>query len=53
MARLNTSISWFTMAIPDICSVPTCPTMILSKSPTKFVIPFWIIMGTAMPNIIL
>ena len=38
---------------PDICSVPTRPTIILSNNPTKFVIPFWIMMGMAIANIFL
>lgn len=32
IARLYTKISWFTIATPDICSVPSCPTIMLSKS---------------------
>ena len=36
-----------TMATPDICSVPTRPTMILSKSETKLVMAFCTIIGTA------
>lgn len=33
------------MATPVICSVPTRPTMMLSSRLTKFVMPFWIMMG--------
>ena len=47
-ARNQTNVSWFTMATPDIASVPTRPTMMLSSMFTKFVMPCWIMMGTAI-----
>ena len=53
MARLKTKISWLTMETPVICSVPTRPTMMLSSRLTKFVMPFWIMMGTATARTIL
>ena len=46
-ARLYTNMSWFTIATPDICSVPSCPTIMLSRKLTRFVIAFWIIIGMA------
>ena len=47
IARLYTKISWFTIATPDICSVPSCPTIILSKKLTRLVMAFCRIMGIA------
>ncbi len=41
------------MATPVICSVPTRPTMMLSSRLTKFVMPFWIMMGIATASAIL
>ena len=41
------------MEIPLIDSVPSWPTMMLSRRFTKFVIPFWTIMGTATASTIL
>ncbi len=38
------------MATPDIGSVPTCPTITLSSRLTKFVIRFWIRIGTSTAN---
>ena len=35
----------------DICTVPTCPTMILSSIATKFVIAFCIMIGIATVSI--
>ena len=43
--RLYTNMSWLTMATPDIGSVPTWPTMMLSSRLTKFVMTFWIRIG--------
>ena len=40
MPRLNMKNNWLTMATPFIWSSPTSPTMMLSKSDTKFVMPF-------------
>ena len=46
-------LNWFTMATPDICSVPTWPTIRLSSRFTKFVMTFWIIIGIATANVLL
>ena len=46
--RLKTKISWFAMATPDIGSVPSLPTIILSRRLTKLVMPFWTTIGTAI-----
>ena len=40
------------MDTPLIGSVPVCPTMMLSSRDTKFVIPFWIMIGTATASTI-
>ena len=46
MHSVKTIIIWFITATPFISAVPTLPIMILSSIFTKFVIPFWISIGT-------
>ena len=53
MHRLKTNSSVLAMETPVICSVPTRPTIILSSILTNCVMPFWIMMGTAMARAIL
>ena len=52
-ARYQTNSSSLTIATPDMGSVPTRPTMMLSTMLTKFVIPFWIMIGTAIASALL
>ena len=49
MHRLKINISWLTMATPLICTVLVWPTIMLSNRETKFVMVFWMTMGTATP----
>ena len=46
--RWYTKKSWFETLTAFIWSVPICPTIMLSKSETKFEIVFWIMIGITM-----
>ena len=52
-ARLKIKISWLTMETPDICSVPSAPTIRLSSMLTRLVIKFCSMMGRATVSVIL
>ena len=50
MVRLNTKVSWLAIATPDICSVPTRPTIRLSSRLTKLLMAFCTMIGITMAS---